>query len=227
MANPTAYGYYSHEKYPLEEHSGAIPQPMAIIHMKSIHWRNTVVQSHSLWLLFTWKVSTGGTLWCGCNSYCRCILCRFYKCEIRFVSFLHPVFRSNLLKSKYSRLSLSRPRLSRITAYLEVKILFLLKHENLTTGKKYCGKLFHNIFNISLTSRVQLHIYLLNVVVRIIFSSILQIWYVEVRISRSISDSPLEFDITRVDCTSEPAFWICSRCINHHSDVTYLILFTK
>ena len=34
----------------------------------------------------------------------------------------------------------------------------------------------------------------------IIFSSILQIWYIEVRISRSISESPLEFDITRVDC---------------------------
>ena len=33
-----------------------------------------------------------------------------------------------------------------------------------------------------------------------IFSSILQIWYVELRISRSISKSPLEFEITRVDC---------------------------
>ena len=32
------------------------------------------------------------------------------------------------------------------------------------------------------------------------FSSILQPWYVEVRISRSISESPLEFEITRVDC---------------------------
>ena len=32
------------------------------------------------------------------------------------------------------------------------------------------------------------------------FSSILQFWYVEVRISRSISKSPLEFEITRVDC---------------------------
>ena len=32
------------------------------------------------------------------------------------------------------------------------------------------------------------------------FSSILQIWYVEVQIYRSISDSPLEFEITRVDC---------------------------
>ena len=37
-------------------------------------------------------------------------------------------------------LSLYRTRLSRITAYLEVKILFLPKHENLTTSKKYCGK---------------------------------------------------------------------------------------
>ena len=67
---------------------------------------------------------------------------------------------------------------NRITAYLEVKIWSLPKHENLTTGKKYCGKeeklllispLFHNIFSISLTSRVQLHIYLLNVVNWIIF----------------------------------------------------------
>ena len=37
-------------------------------------------------------------------------------------------------------LSLYRPRLSRITAYLEVKIWSLPKHENLTTDKKYCGK---------------------------------------------------------------------------------------
>ena len=78
----------------------------------------------------------------------------------------------------------SWPRLSRITAYLEVKILSLLKHENLTTGKKNIVEkrrncslgaislLFHNIFNISLTSRVQLNI---NVVVQIIFSSVLQI----------------------------------------------------
>ena len=109
-------------------------------------------------------------------------------------------------KFKYSWFSLSRTRLSRIAAYLEVKILSLPKHENLTTSKKYCGKeekispLFHNIFDISLMSRVQLHINLLNVVVRIIFSSILKMWYVEVRISRSVSESPLQFEITRVDC---------------------------
>ena len=59
--------------------------------------------------------------------------------------------------------------------------------------------LFSTIFSLYLF-QVQLHINLLNVVVRIIFSSILQIWYVEVRISRSISESPLEFEITRVDC---------------------------
>ena len=34
---------------------------------------------------------------------------------------------------------------------------------------------------------------------QIIFSSILQFWYVDIRISRSISESPLEFHITRVD----------------------------
>ena len=42
--------------------------------------------------------------------------------------------------SKYSWLSLSRPRLSRITAYLEVKIWSLPIHENLTTDGKYCRK---------------------------------------------------------------------------------------
>ena len=117
----------------------------------------------------------------------------------------------NLYRFIYSWLSLSRTRLSRITAYLKVKICSLPKNENLTTYKKYCGKeekfssgaispLFHNIFNISLTSRVQLHIYLLNVVNQISFSSILQIWYVEVRLIRSISESLLGFEITRVDC---------------------------
>ena len=38
-------------------------------------------------------------------------------------------------------------------------------------------------------------------VVRNIFSSILQIWYVEVGISWSVSESPLEFEIMRVNCT--------------------------
>ena len=66
---------------------------------------------------------------------------------------------------------------------------------------------FPQYFHISLTSRDQLHINLLNVVVRITFSSILKIWYVEVRISRSVSEGPLEFEITRVDCTCITTFW--------------------
>ena len=77
--------------------------------------------------------------------------------------------------------------------------------ENIVEKRRNCSwgaisPLFHNIFNISLTSKVQLPISLLNVVNQIIFSSILQTWYVELRISRSISESPLEFEITRVDC---------------------------
>ena len=115
-------------------------------------------------------------------------------------------------KEKYSWHSLSRTRLSRITAYLEVKILSLPKHENLTTSeniveKRRISPLFHNIFDISLTSRVQLHTNLLNVVFQIIFSSILKIWYVEIRISRSVLESPLEFEITRVDCSSHQIKW--------------------
>ena len=51
-------------------------------------------------------------------------------------------FESEIAKGVciYSRLSLSRPRLSRITAYLEVKIWSLPIHENLTTDGKYCRK---------------------------------------------------------------------------------------
>ena len=73
----------------------------------------------------------------------------------------------------------SRYLLSRITVYLEVKIWSLPKAKKLITGNKILWKrgeigaispLFHNIFNISRISRVQLHIYLLNVVVRFMFS---------------------------------------------------------
>ena len=104
----------------------------------------------------------------------------------------------------YSWLSLSRTRLFRITAYLEVKIWSLPKHENLTTGKKYCGKeeklfqrsnfsSFPQYFQYISNFKSPIQIYLLNVVKWIIFSWTQQIWYVEVRISRSISETPLEF----------------------------------
>ena len=41
---------------------------------------------------------------------------------------------------KYSRLTLSRPRLTRTTAYLEMKIWTLFSHENLTAGNKILWK---------------------------------------------------------------------------------------
>ena len=51
-----------------------------------------------------------------------------------------------------------------------------------------------------LTPGVKLHIHLLNVMFNLLFSSFSQHRYAEVQISRSISVSPLEFEITRVDC---------------------------
>ena len=60
--------------------------------------------------------------------------------------------------------------------------------------------LFHNIFNIFLSKGVKLHAHLLNLVVRLVFSSVLRIWYVEVRISRSDSEGPFDYEISRVDC---------------------------
>ena len=56
---------------------------------------------------------------------------------------------------------------------------------------------FQHIFS---TKGVKLHVRSWNLVVRLVFSSVLHIWYVEVWISRSISDGPFDFEITRVDC---------------------------
>ena len=56
---------------------------------------------------------------------------------------------------------------------------------------------------------------------QIIFSSILQTWYVELRISRSISESPLEFEITRVDCILNHMIWYFSYYI---VNIMYLFL---
>ena len=78
--------------------------------------------------------------------------CPLCACSKAFICLIQPI---------YSWLSLSRPCLSRITAYLKVKILSLLKHGNLTTGKKILWKrgeiapkeqflLFSTIFSIYL-----------------------------------------------------------------------------
>ena len=87
----------------------------------------------------------------------------------------------------YSRLSLSRLRLSRTTAYLEEKIWSLLKHRNPKSGNKILwirGEIapreqflpFPQYFQyIFLIKGVYLHIHLLNLVVRFVFSSILKI----------------------------------------------------
>ena len=51
------------------------------------------------------------------------------------------IFSSSLNFVLEIQLTLFRLHLSRITAYLEVKILSLTKHKNLQTSKKkYCGK---------------------------------------------------------------------------------------
>ena len=93
------------------------------------------------------------------------------------------------------------------------------KRRNCSSGA--ISPLFHYTFNISLTSGVKLHIHLLNVVVRFIFSSLPQHWYVEVRISRSVSESPLEFEITKVDCIC--IFMFLVPCITAVLSISYKI----
>ena len=54
---------------------------------------------------------------------------------------------------------------------------------------------------VSLTSGVKLHIHMWNVVVPSYFFFFLQIWYFEIRISRSSSESSSDFEITKVGCS--------------------------
>ena len=83
------------------------------------------------------------------------------------------------------------------SAYLEVKILSLFQYGNLTIGHKLLWKkgdieqiLFSTIFSIYLQLQESNYIiHLWNVAVWFIFSSILQIWYVEVRIVLNTSES--------------------------------------
>ena len=112
------------------------------------------------------------------------------------------------LSSKYSQLSLSRLRLSRITTYLEeTKLVLVLTQKSKIRSQNIVKKRsnfspFPQYFQyIFLTKGVKLHSHLWSLVVRIVFSSLLQIWYVEVRISRSLLEGPFDFEIKRVDCT--------------------------
>ena len=96
-----------------------------------------------------------------------------------------------------SRLLLSRLRLSGISAYLEVKIWSLFNMEILWKRGGYgeISPLFHIIY-----FRRQITYSFMECGCSIYFSSVLKIWFVEVRMPRSISESPLDFEITRVDC---------------------------
>ena len=57
-----------------------------------------------------------------------------------FLYTLRPFCKGVFSKRNYSQLSLSQLHLSRITAYLKVKIWSLFKHENLTTGNNTLWK---------------------------------------------------------------------------------------
>ena len=81
-----------------------------------------------------------------------------------------------------------------------------IRIQNIVKKRRNCSlgaisPLFHNFsIYISYYKGVRLHSKLKNLVVQIVFPSILQIWYVEVRISRSVFEGPFDFEITRVDC---------------------------
>ena len=112
----------------------------------------------------------------------------------------------------YSRLVISTSLISNNRLSRSEIVVPVFIHGNLRTGNKILWKrgeiapqeqfllFFHNIFNMFLSSRVKLHIHLLNVFVRfIVFLTSATLIYFEVRIFRNVSESPLEFEMTRVD----------------------------
>ena len=113
---------------------------------------------------------------------------------------------------RYNRFSLSRPGLSRITAYLEVKIWSLFKHGNLTRGNKIFRKrgdtapreqclLFSIIFSIYLLHQGSNYIFICEMW---LFDSLFpQFCKFDISIYgylKSILESPLDFKTMRVDC---------------------------
>ena len=106
---------------------------------------------------------------------------------------------------KKSRLLLSRLRLSGITAYLEVKIKSLFKHENLTTGNKILWKRGENFssfpqyFQYNSDFRSQMTYSFVKCGCSTFFphfckSDMSRYGYLEVFLN------PLDFEITRIDC---------------------------
>ena len=94
---------------------------------------------------------------------------------------------------------ISNNRLSRReTLVLALTQKFKIRLQNIV-GKRSNSSPFPQHFQyIFLTKGVKLHSYLWNLVVRIVFSSILQIWYVKAWISRSVLEGPFDYEITRV-----------------------------
>ena len=102
------------------------------------------------------------------------------------------------------------------------------KRRNCSSGA--ISPLFHNIFSISLTQYFQ---YISNVRSQITYSFVksgcliyvflnLQFWYIEVWISQSISESPLDFEIMRVNCICMP---LLSRTMLLNSSYFILCIF--
>ena len=81
-----------------------------------------------------------------------------------------------------------------------------IRLQNIVEKRRNCSwgaisPLFHNIFNIHFYLKESNYIVICkNWLFKLFFSSILQIWYVEVRISRTVYEGPFDFEITRVDC---------------------------
>ena len=83
---------------------------------------------------------------------CAICYCGYYVADIHFHDWslipeqIEPahdetyMYNKTCVTSKYSRTSLSRTRLFRITAYLEVKIWSLFEHETMTTCNKIMWK---------------------------------------------------------------------------------------
>ena len=126
-----------------------------------------------------------------------------------------------LIYSKYSRLSLSQLCLSWKTAYLDVKIWSLFYHGNIVI--KYCGKEEKLLLRSNFSSFQQYFQYVSN------FGSPIRYSFVKCgcliyfflssanllcrdRISWGISESPLNLEITRVDCNQ--------RIIPFHTEAT-------
>ena len=140
--------------------------------------------------------------------------------------------------SMYSRLSLSRLRLSQSKSLIPILTWkFKNRYQNIVEKRdkgviapKEWFLLFSTIFSIYIYILVHKlqesnYIFISEMWLFDLLFSILQIWYVEIRISRNVSESPLDFEIPRVDCVFLISInaWIFSRNIGrpHYLSKTF------